>query len=125
MGRLLATLSTILLWAPAALAQEAAEEPAGIDEAINAFLAPAAGFVAGIIFYSVPIGGVDFPLIAMWLAIAAAFFTVYYGFINFRAFGHAIQLIKGEYTDPRSAGEVSHFQARSPSRSAARGRRSG
>lgn len=94
-----------------ARAQEDAEAPAGIDAAIDAAVAPAANFVAGIIFYSIPIAGVDVPLIMIWLAAAAIFFTFYFRFINFRAFNHAIALIRGQYTDPRSAGEVSHFQA--------------
>jgi amino acid carrier protein len=46
-----------------------------------------------------------------WLVTAAAVFTVYFGFIQFRAFGHAIALVMGRYSDPRHLGEVSHFQA--------------
>lgn len=111
MGRFLATLAAAGLWAPAAFAQAVEEPPGGIDEAINAAVAPVANLVAGIIFYAVPIADVPVPLIVIWLAAAAVFFTLYFRFINFRAFNHAIQLIKGEYTDPRSAGEVSHFQA--------------
>jgi AGCS family alanine or glycine:cation symporter len=33
------------------------------------------------------------------------------GFINLRGFKHAIQLVRGDYADPNSHGEVSHFQA--------------
>lgn len=43
--------------------------------------------------------------------VAATVFTVYFGVIQFRAFGHAIALVKGDYSDPNDAGEVSHFQA--------------
>jgi hypothetical protein len=43
--------------------------------------------------------------------IGATVFSVYFGFIQFRAFGHAIALVRGKYSDPRDAGEVSHFQA--------------
>ncbi len=111
MGRFFATLAAAGLWAPAAVAQAVEEPPGGLDEAINAAVAPVANLVAGIIFYAVPIADVPVPLIVIWLAAAAVFFTLYFRFINFRAFNHAIQLIKGEYTDPRSAGEVSHFQA--------------
>ena len=46
-----------------------------------------------------------------WLVVAATVFTVYFGVIQFRAFGHAIALVKGDYSDPNDAGEVSHFQA--------------
>jgi alanine or glycine:cation symporter, AGCS family len=50
-------------------------------------------------------------LIVIWLMAGGLFFTVFLRFINFRAFGHAIQLIKGRYDNPESKGEVSHFQA--------------
>ena len=43
--------------------------------------------------------------------VAAAIFTVYFGFVQFRKFGHAIALVRGDYSDPNDAGEVSHFQA--------------
>jgi len=33
------------------------------------------------------------------------------GFINLRGFKHAIELVRGDYADPNSHGEVSHFQA--------------
>jgi AGCS family alanine or glycine:cation symporter len=39
------------------------------------------------------------------------FFTVYLGFLNVRGFKHAIDLVRGRYSDPHDAGEVSHFQA--------------
>jgi alanine or glycine:cation symporter, AGCS family len=97
----------MLLFMPAAFAQD----EGGIDAAINAFVEPIANVAVAIIFYSVPIAGVQVPLIVMWLAIAAIFFTFYFRFISFRAFGHAMRLIRGDYTDPKSAGEVSHFQA--------------
>ncbi|MEZ4629638.1 MAG: alanine/glycine:cation symporter family protein [Deinococcales bacterium] len=42
---------------------------------------------------------------------AAVFFTFYLGFINIRGFKHAIDLVKGDYSNPNDAGEVSHFQA--------------
>lgn len=55
------------------------------------------------------IGGM--PLIVLWLIAGAAFFTVRMKFINFRAFGHAIQVVMGKYDDPHETGEVTHFQA--------------
>jgi len=84
---------------------------ASIDEAINNAIAPVSNAVASTIFYSVPVAGTQFPLIVGWLVLAAAIFTLYFGFIQFRAFGHAISLVKGDYSDPEDAGEVSHFQA--------------
>jgi alanine or glycine:cation symporter, AGCS family len=84
---------------------------AGLDETINNAVAPISNAVASTIFYSVPVAGTEFPLIVGWLVFAAIVFTVYFGFIQFRAFGHAIALVRGDYSDPADAGEVSHFQA--------------
>ncbi|MEX2325226.1 MAG: alanine/glycine:cation symporter family protein, partial [Gemmatimonadaceae bacterium] len=50
-------------------------------------------------------------LVVFWLVVAAVFLTFRMGFINFRAFGHALTVTAGKYTDPRQTGEVSHFQA--------------
>jgi len=47
----------------------------------------------------------------LWLVVGASVFTVYFGFIQLRAFGHAVALVRGDYADPKDAGEVSHFQA--------------
>lgn len=50
-------------------------------------------------------------LIVVWLIFGGLFFTIFMRFISIRAFGHAIQLIRGKYDKPGSGGEVSHFQA--------------
>ena len=47
----------------------------------------------------------------LWLVIAAFFFTFYFGFINLRAMKHSFRLLRGDYTPPDAAGEVTHFQA--------------
>lgn len=38
-------------------------------------------------------------------------FSVILGGIQFRGFKHAIDVIRGKYTDPKDPGEISHFQA--------------
>ena len=68
-------------------------------------------WVTTVIFFSVPVGETSVPLIVVWLIVAAAFFTVWLGFQNIRGFKHAIDLVRGKYSDPNDAGEVSHFQA--------------
>ncbi|PID60172.1 MAG: sodium:alanine symporter [Gammaproteobacteria bacterium] len=86
-----------------------AQESGGIDAAVNdAFINATGWFVKGI-FASVP--GTSFPWIVLWLVVGAMVFTLYFGFIQFRAVGHSISLVKGDYSDPNNAGEVSHFQA--------------
>lgn len=87
----------------------AAQEAMSLDERVNQAFASATGPFVGLIF--APIPGTSFPWIVMWLVIAASIFTIYFGFVQFRYFKHAIQLVKGDYSDPNDAGEVSHFQA--------------
>ena len=55
--------------------------------------------------------GTKLPFVVMWLVAGAVFFTLRMGFINIRAFGHALRVVKGDYDDPNDVGEVSHFQA--------------
>lgn len=67
--------------------------------------------ITEIVFYPIAIGGVDILPIVVWLIVAAVFFTFYLGFLNIRGFSHAINLVRGRYSKPEDAGEVSHFQA--------------
>ena len=108
----MATLAVTLL-PSLAMAQEAASEAAGksIDAQINDFVAPIANAVVDVIFFSVPIGGVPIPLIVVWLILAAVIFTLYFGFIQVFAFRHAIDIVRGKYTNPNDPGQISHFQA--------------
>ncbi|WP_280678428.1 alanine/glycine:cation symporter family protein [Cryobacterium sp. CG_9.6] len=88
-----------------------------IDSAISAAFTPIADFISGIIFYSIKIGDpeslayMEIPIIVMWLVLAALFFTIYLKFQNVRGVKHAIDLVRGRYSEPADAGEVSHFQA--------------
>ncbi|RLJ60375.1 AGCS family alanine or glycine:cation symporter [Litoreibacter meonggei] len=102
-----AAASAALLAATAgpALAQEAQS----LDARVNAAFAAATGPFVSFIF--APLPGTAFPWIVMWLVVAATIFTIYFGFVQFRFFSHAIALVKGDYSDPNDAGEVSHFQA--------------
>jgi len=88
-----------------------AQAPSGLDQAISEAVAPIVAPIVGAIFYSVPMFGADVPLIVGWLVLAALVFTLYFGFIQFRGFKHSIELVRGDYLDPRDAGEVTPFQA--------------
>ncbi|MEX0319947.1 MAG: alanine/glycine:cation symporter family protein [Ruegeria sp.] len=87
----------------------AAQEAPGLDEKINQAFADLTGPFVSFIF--APFPGTGFPWIVMWLVIAASVFTLYFAFVQMRFFSHAISLVKGDYSDPNDAGEVSHFQA--------------
>jgi len=86
-----------------------AQEVMSLDEKVNSVFASITGPFVNLIF--APFPGTSFPWIVMWLVVAATIFTLYFGFVQFRFFRHAIQLVKGDYADPKDAGEVSHFQA--------------
>lgn len=106
-----AVLASLAIGLPA-VAQEAAPAASpGFDATVNGIVAPIAEALSSVIFFSVPVAGAELPLIVVWLIAGATFFTVYLGFINFRGFGHAVRLAKGDYADPDDTGEVSHFQA--------------
>lgn len=111
------TMRKPLLVAPLVAAVSAAPAHAQsidqtINDAVGALTAPFVAFV----FSSLP--GTDFPWIVLWLIIAATVFTLYFGFVQLWAFRHAVDLVKGDYSDPKDAGEVSHFQALSTALSA-------
>lgn len=82
-----------------------------IDDAINEAVQPFTDALSAFIFYAVPIGGSDVPLIVCWLIFGALFFTVYLGFINLRGFRHALQIVRGKFANSQDEGEISHFQA--------------
>ncbi len=102
----------------------------GLDEKINQGFKPISDFFSAVIFFEV--FGIPFVLIV--LVMSALFFTIYFGFPNFRYFRTAINIVRGKYDavdhhtvgDPELAidgdikgtiedeskdGEVTHFQA--------------
>ncbi|MFD3189556.1 alanine/glycine:cation symporter family protein [Sedimentitalea sp. HM32M-2] len=98
------------LLAAAALATPGqAQEALTLDQKVNEAFSNLTGPFVSLIF--APLPGTAFPWIVLWLVIAATVFTLYFGFVQVRFFGHAISLVKGDYSDPNDAGEVSHFQA--------------
>jgi len=112
-------------------AQENASQEIGIDEKINLAFKPVSDFFSNLIFFQV----FDTPFVLILLVVSAAFFTVYFGFVNVRHFSTAINVVRGKYDsvdpdhgvaktelpidgdipdtirDESSSGEVTHFQA--------------
>jgi len=83
-----------------------------IDETINEAFKPIASAFNDLVFYSIPIGESQLPLIVVWLIAGALYFTFYLRLINIRGFTHAIRIILGKEDKTNTAhGEVSHFQA--------------
>lgn len=97
-----------LLGALAGAPGTAAAAPELADR-IDALFAASTGWFVALIFANLP--GTQFPWIVLWLVTGAVVFSLYFGFVQFRSFKHAIDLVRGRYADPNDAGEVSHFQA--------------
>ena len=103
----------------------------GVDEKINEAFKPISDFFSEVIFFKV----FDTPFVLILLVASAAFFTIYFGFVNIRHFKTAINVVRGKYDhvdeahsevksdlavdgdipdtikDESKEGEVSHFQA--------------
>jgi AGCS family alanine or glycine:cation symporter len=54
---------------------------------------------------------VEVPLVVLWLIVGAFYFTLRFQFVNFRAFRHAVDCLRGRYTHAGETGDISHFQA--------------
>tara|TARA_B100000965_G_scaffold406461_1_gene445541 strand:+ start:3995 stop:5521 length:1527 start_codon:yes stop_codon:yes gene_type:complete len=85
----------------------------GLDKRIDEAFAPISDFFSKTVFFEIA----GYPFVILLLIVSAAFFTLYFGFPNFRYFKTAINVVRGKYDDiekddPNSNdGEVSHFQA--------------
>ncbi len=93
----------------AAAALLASPAQASVAERVDEIFAASTTWFVNLIFADLP--GTGVPWIVGWLVLGALVFTFYFGFIQVRAFGHALQIVRGKYSDPRDAGEVSPFQA--------------
>ena len=73
----------------------AQEAEKGLDQQIDEAFQPVSDFFSNVIFFE--IAGTPFVLIL--LVVSALFFTVYFGFPNFKYFGMAINTVRGKYED--------------------------
>merc|ERR1712070_249407 len=85
----------------------------GLDKKIDEAFAPVSEFFSKTIFFEIA----GYPFVILLLIASAAFFTLYFGFPNFRYFTIAINVVRGKYDEIENDdsdtkdGEVSHFQA--------------
>ena len=89
----------------------AGAEENGIDEKIDAIMAPVAKGAETVVFFSLPVAGQSLPVVLIVLAFTAIFLTLRFRFLNLRAFGMALGTVRGKYTDPNAPGQITHFQA--------------
>ena len=85
-----------------------AQDDASVDDQIGSFIDPIFNGITSAVFTEVYPG---VPFVLIWLMAGAVFFTIYNKFVNFTAFRHALDVVRGKYDDPDDPGEVTHFQA--------------
>lgn len=111
-------------------------QSSGLDDKINDAFMPIAVAWENLILTSLPIGGLNVPIVLIILVGGALLFTVYFSFPNITKFPLAINVVRGKYDaiekhgvekaevhmddkgdiigtirDESKVGEVSHFQA--------------
>jgi AGCS family alanine or glycine:cation symporter len=89
----------------------AAEETSGLDRKIDELFGWATGWFVNAVFTDIPINGYPVKAVVIWLALAGIVLTLFFKFINLRAFGLAIRTVRGHYSHTDDPGEISHFQA--------------
>lgn len=116
----------------------AVETSPGLDEQINAMVAPATHLIESVVFFPVTLtDGVKVPIVLLILIFGALFCTLYFGFPSIRHFSTSLNIIRGKYAGVEGpvvtempsvlnvvdgdnpdtirveghSGEVSHFQA--------------
>ncbi len=112
----------------------AQDQEKGLDERINEWFTPISDWWGSVVLHHFP--GTEVPTIIFLLVFGAAFFTIYFGFINIRKFPVSVNVVRGKYDDiddhgiqgkanlnveqgdlvdtirdESQEGEVSHFQA--------------
>lgn len=105
-----------------------------INDTLNESLGHINGFVYNAIFFDISMGAfeapryskgapvlrsngqpemrtIQVPFIVALLGLSGIFFTLYFKFINFRGFKHAIDIVRGKFDHDDDEGEISHFRA--------------
>lgn len=106
----LAPLFLFLLGAGRLCAEEAAKGKT-FDQKIDEWFGWATGWFVEGIFADVPINGYPVKAVVIWLALAGIVLTLFFKFINLRAFGLALRTVRGHYSRTGDPGEINHFQA--------------
>ena len=78
-----------------------------LEAVLEVVMLPVVSILSNIFFYKIA----GFPAIVLWLFCGAFFFTFYLRFINIRLFRHAIDVVRGKYSNPNDPGKVTHAQA--------------
>lgn len=80
---------------------------------IEKYVQPLADWFTAIVFFAIPVGDNEIPLILIWLFAGSIFFTVYLGWQQLRPGAHSISYnaVRGKFARSTDPGEVTSFQA--------------
>ncbi len=83
----------------------------GLDERIDAAFAPVSQAWEALVFYPAPLPApFNLPIVLYLLILGATFFTVAFGFVNFRRFPLALQVVRGKYDDIEMRDDPAHTE---------------
>ena len=86
--------------------QDQSEPAKGLDQTIDETFKPIADTWGSIVFFTLPIPGLEsVPFVVILLVTGAAFFTLAFGFANIRFLPLAIQVVRGKYDEVEKRGE--------------------
>jgi len=78
---------------------------------------PIADALAAVVFFPIPVGGDDAPIVVLWLVAGALYFTFRFRFVSLWGLPRALRLVFGSgsktqgHDGHEGQGEVTHFQA--------------
>jgi len=112
-GQLFHRFACLFLFLLAAGPAAAAEATQGesLDQKIDHWFGWATEWFVNGIFTDIPINGYPVKAVVIWLALAGIVLTLFFKFINLRAFGLALRTVRGHYSRTGDPGEITHFQA--------------
>lgn len=93
----LLTFTPMLSFAEKAEAEKGTIDKVG--DAINTGFKPVSDAITKVVFYAVPIGEKQVPIVLIVLLLGALFFTLYFKFPNIRLVRTAVKVVKGDYED--------------------------
>jgi AGCS family alanine or glycine:cation symporter len=110
MKKLVLTLSALLC----TIQQQA--QAFNIDAEIEKYVAPVSDKVSSVMFFPITIGGVDIPIIILWILTAGIFFSLYFRGIAVWGLKHSIDLLKkpkeiAESEEAEAGGEITPLGA--------------
>ncbi|MFF0990807.1 alanine/glycine:cation symporter family protein [Kocuria nitroreducens] len=82
-----------------------------VDQALDSLLGPVVDVLEAIVFFAVPIAGVDVPLLVIWILSTSIFFTIWLGFKPLSDLRHSFQIVRGHHNRYDDPGQVTSFQA--------------